>query len=149
RWQYFDPFGRPNRCEVACPADVEVRAGALDPCSSRLGVIDQAVVRSRGPCDRDWTHAIGLYPCRCCDERRRIGMGRDHVVHLRARRRRLVWSFTGHGVRPAKREVPADTETIAAGPTVALGGVYGILRWGEALATPTSAGCEANEAVLL
>jgi phage tail-like protein len=106
-------------------------------------------VRSRGPCDPAWTTAIDLCPWRCCFEPDRIGIGCDHVVYLVDRRRRLLWSFTGHGIRAAKREVPADTETIAAGPTVALGGAYGIVRRGEALATAKGANSAADEAVLL
>ena len=149
RWRHFDRLGRPDGCEVACPDDVPVHAGALDPCSGRLVIVDRGAVRGRAPCDPGWTTDLDLCPWRCHFEPDRIAIGCEHVVHLLDRTRRLLWSFTGNGVRTAQREAPADTETIAAGPTVVLGGAHGIDQLREAPGTAAADDGDASEAVLL
>ena len=134
---------------MACPDDRPALAGALDPCSGRLLVVDQHAVRSRDPRDHRWSTDIDLCPWHCRFEPDRIGIGCDHVIHLLDRTRRLLWSFTGNGVRAAQREVQAGTEPIAAGTTVALGGTYGIVQLGVAAASAAAGDGEASEAVLL
>ncbi len=149
RWLHFDPLGRADGRAVACLDNMPVLAGALDPCSDRLLVVDRGAVRSRGPCEDRWSTDIDLCPWHCRFEPDRISIGCDHVVHLLDRTRRLLWSFTRNGVRAAEHEVQAGTGTIAAGPTIALGGAYGIVRLSAAaaIAAPDDGG--ANEAVLL
>jgi phage tail-like protein len=148
RWLHFDRFGRADGRAAPCPDDMPALAGALDPCSGRLLVVDRSAVRSRDPCDDGWSTDIDLWPWRCRFEPDRISVGCDRIIHLLDRKRGLLWSLTGNGVRAAQHEVPAGTEAIAAGPPLALGGAYGIVQLSEA--APAAAGDrEANEAVLL
>jgi phage tail-like protein len=149
RWLHFDQVGRADGRAVACPDDTPALSGTLDPCSGRLLIVDRAAVRSQGPCDDGWSTDIDLCPWRCRFEPDRISVGCDHVVHLLDRTRWLLWSFTRNGVRVAQRDVQAGTETIAAGPPLALGGAYGIVQLGDTSVNMAGGDSEANEAVLL